>query len=191
MGRVRSNRSDRGPRPPRGRAPAAWGWAGLLAGLLAVPLGVTPLRAGPTGPPGHGPRAGAEAVLVTKQGDAYCFARPLVVGDLRIAGGRCYTFYLLRTARGAFVALGPAGPPLVPPGQIVRLTTPAGAKVKGRLFYLIPVTVPVTVIPVDTITVVTVVVRSEPGRVVVTVPPPAGAGGTGSDRLPELVFVQP
>ena len=77
---------------------------------------------------------------------------------------------------------------MVPPGQIVRMGTPAGAKLKGRLFYLVPVNAPVTIIPVDTIRYISVVVAPRPGQVVITVPK-AVAGAT-QDRPIELTFLE-
>ncbi len=166
--------------------------AGALAVLLAVP--VTALAAPANKPPDKRDNKNVKIVVVKKQGDAFCFDREIALGNTIVAGGRCYTFYLLRTHQGAFLAFGPPGPPMIPPGQIVRLSTPAGAKHKGRLFYLIPVVVPVTVIRVDEIRHVPVVVTPQPGRVVITVPsrPPDVRTTTqgSTDRDPELVFLQ-
>ena len=158
----------------------------ILAAALAVPLILAPLAPAAAGPPAKPGKPDVKVVKVTRQGEAYCFERAIVFGNIVIAGGRCYTFYLVRTAAGGFLGFGPPGPPMIPPGQIVRMNTPAGAKMKGRLFYLVPFSVPVTHIPVDTIRFVVVNVDPKPERVVITVPPSSGS----EPRLPELSFGQ-
>jgi hypothetical protein len=37
----------------------------------------------------------------------------------------------------------------IPPGQIVRLSTPAGAKLRGRIFYLVPIRPSVVIVPMN------------------------------------------
>jgi hypothetical protein len=115
-------------------------------------------------------RKKVKIVKVTRRGDAFCFDRALVRGDVRIASGRCYTTYLIRTRTGGFLVFGPQGPPMVPPGQLVRLNTPAGRKVRGRLFYWVPIATPITVIPVDTIRYVPVIVTPTVDRLVFGIP---------------------
>lgn len=169
----------------------------LLAAALVV-LTLVPATAlgGPGGKPHAAPAAPtpkpATVMTVKRDGDAYCFERAIALGGVVVAGGRCYTFYLLRTHQGAFLAFGPPGPPMIPPGQIVRLSTPAGAKHRGRLFYLVPVSVPPTLIQVDEIRYVPVVVTPQPGSVTVRIP--AGAASrqpSGSNqRDPEVNFIE-
>ncbi len=103
------------------------------------------------------------------QGASYCFNRVLVFGPVTVNTG-CYTFYVLGTPGGTFLGFGPPGALLIPPGQIVRLNTPAGAKVKGRLFYLVPMTLANVRIPVDTIQATTVKVSVSGNRVVFVMP---------------------
>jgi len=161
----------------------------LLAAALIM-LMVVPTMA-VAGPGGKGPDKPVKVMVVKRDGHAFCFERAIALGGAVVAGGRCYTFYLLRTHQGAFLAFGPPGPPMIPPGQIVRLSTPAGAKHKGRLFYLVPVSVPVSVIRVDEIRYVPVVVTPQPGRVVITVP--TGTGGQssgGTERDLPLNFLE-
>lgn len=143
------------------------------------------------GPSGKGPDKPAKVAVVKQDGKAFCFERAIALGGVVVTGGRCYTFYLLRNHQGAFLAFGPPGPPMIPPGQIVRMSTPAGKKHKGRLFYLVPVNVPVSVIRVDEIRYVPVVVTPQPGRVVITVP--TGVGGQssgGTERDLPLNFLE-
>jgi hypothetical protein len=169
----------------------------VLAAALVALLILPPAALG--GPGGKSPAAAARptprpgaVMAVRREGDAYCFERAIAVGSVIVAGGRCYTFYLLRTGEGAFLAFGPPGPPMIPPGQIVRLSTPAGAKHRGRLFYLVPVSVPLTVIRVDEIRSVPVVVTPQPGGVTIRIPA-GGAGGQASgsnQRDPEVNFIE-
>lgn len=130
-------------------------------------------------------------MAVRKDGHAYCFERAIVMGSTVVTGGRCYTFYLMRTHQGAFLAFGPPGQPMIPPGQIVRLSTPAGAKHRGRLFYLVPVSVPVTVVRMDEIRYVPVVVTPYERHVVIRVPVGGSAATSGgTQRDPEVNFVE-
>ncbi|MDR7554304.1 MAG: hypothetical protein QN157_01720 [Armatimonadota bacterium] len=167
-----------------------WRWV-LGCAIALVALGTVGALAGP---PGKLPRAeghGVKVVKVTQGRDGWCLAGAVRLGGVVVAGGRCYTFYVVRTAAGAFLGFGPPGPPMIPPGQLVRLGTPAGAKVKGRLFYLVPIPVTAVVAPVDTIVVVQVVMRSGPDRLVVTVPRAANSGAVQHDVHLEQPFTQP
>ncbi|MDR7421396.1 MAG: hypothetical protein QN159_02875 [Armatimonadota bacterium] len=139
----------------------------VLAALLAAPALARPGR--PASGPGVAPGA-TSLVLPSKQGDAYCFQRAVTIHGVVLAGGRCYTFYALNTASGAFLGVGPAGPPMIPPGQLVRLNTPAGAKHKGRLFYLIPLRAQVIGVPVNVMQFVTVQFSLAGGRLIFALP---------------------
>lgn len=114
--------------------------------MLAVTLVFT---AGP-----H-PARGAPGEPVPRMEDldarqAYCPHTVLAVGGIIIRGDRCYTLLVLRDARGIFLAF--ADPSVkIPPGQLVRLRTPAGAKVKGRIFYLVPLRVSPGLVPLDAV----------------------------------------
>jgi len=157
----------------------------MIACLLLMPP-VPALAAGAS--KGKDDRGGAKIMKIKREGHAYCFERAIVYGGAVVTGGRCYTFYMLRTAGGIFLAFGPPGPPMIPPGQIVRMGTPAGAKMKGRLFYMIPINAPVTIIAVDTIRFIPVVVAPQPGQVVITVP--RAAAGATQDRPITLAFLE-
>jgi hypothetical protein len=135
-------------------------WMGLLALGLALILG-----------------AGADArpkwkgakVRVLAPGETFCVSDRLVTlnGRIVIQEGRCYRLAILRSREGTFLAfLDPAV--RIPPGQLVRLSTPAGPKLRGRIFYLVPVQA-VTVIPVDTIVLVPVRVEDLGPSLVVVV----------------------
>lgn len=129
-------------------------WLGL--GALLVATAVQPSVAGPGGPKGAGPPGGPgrpARVLVREAGQPFCPSSALVYGTTVIPGGRCYTLAILHDVRGTFLAfLAPDA--RIPPGQLVRLTTPAGPKLRGRIFFLVPVQTTVVVIPVNTITLV-------------------------------------
>jgi hypothetical protein len=155
--------------------------------VLALLLLTTPQASALAKGPGKDDKPGVKVVKIKRDGDAFCFERAIAIGSVVIAGGRCYTFYLTRTTAGVFLAFGPPGPPMIPPGQIVRMGTPAGAKMKGRLFYLVAVPVPVIVIQVDTIRFVPVVVTPQPGKVIITIP---GTASGGQARDTDLAFSQ-
>ncbi len=121
--------------------------------LLSMVL-VATLSVGAAAAPG--PKAKPLKVKVFSRGDAFCPSAALVLGNVVIQTGKCYTLFVVRDAAGTFLAFGPPGPPGIPPGQLVRLTTPAGAKVKGRIFYLVPIRTTAVLVPVNTITLVAV-----------------------------------
>lgn len=90
-------------------------------------------------------------VKIYTQGEVFCPAVALVVGNVVISAGRCYVVYVLRDSRGAFLAFAAPGAG-IPPGQLVRLSTPAGAKVRGRIFYLVPLRTTAVIVPLNTLT---------------------------------------
>ncbi len=126
---------------------------GLLLAVITV-LALTTLSVAGPGPGGPGPRRKPLKVKVYNQGEGFCPSAALVYGSVIIQPGRCYTLFVLREASGTFLAFGPPGPPMIPPGQLVRLSTPAGAKVRGRIFYLVPIRTTAVLVPVNTITLV-------------------------------------
>jgi hypothetical protein len=81
----------------------------------------------------------AKTIVVKRDGESLCIDPALRFGSIVIAGGRCYTFYVMHSLDGTFLGFGPPGPPMTPPGQLVKLNTPEGSKHKGRLFYTLPV----------------------------------------------------
>jgi hypothetical protein len=91
-------------------------------------------------------------------GQQFCPSRALLLGNVVVQPGRCYALLVLRDNRGTFLAF--ASPEAkIPPGQLVRLTTPAGAKLRGHIFYLVPIVSTVAIVPVGTV--ISVTVRSE------------------------------
>jgi hypothetical protein len=130
----------------------------------------------------------AKVIVVKRDGDGLCFDTAIRFGSIVIAGGRCYTFYVVHGADGTFLGFGPPGPPMMPPGQLVRLNTPAGAKHKGRLFYLVPVPAEYVALPLGSIQHVKVnyTVQATTSTVVVSVPP---TSGVTRERELEVPFV--
>jgi len=51
----------------------------------------------------------------------------------------------------------------------VRLTTPAGAKLRGHIFYLVPIVPTVAIVPVGTVTSITVRSEDEGPRLSLTI----------------------
>ena len=138
--------------------PRQWVIAVLVSLVLLVPLQTV----------GAEPACG-DLCRHDPQGASYCFNRVVVFGPLSVNTG-CYTFYMVGPPGGTFLGFGPNGASLIPPGQVVRLNTPAGAKVKGRLFYLVPITAAGVRIPVDTIQATAVKVNVSGTRVLFVLP---------------------
>lgn len=124
--------------------------------LLSIVL-TTTLALAATAAPGPKDYSGAKIKPVkikhVRQGEFYCPPGVLVLGNVVIQSGRCYTLFVLRDLSGTYLAFGQPG---IPPGQLVRLNTPAGAKVRGRIFYLVPIHATAVLVPVNTITLVAV-----------------------------------
>jgi len=135
---------------------AALGLAFVLL-LVASPLAV----AAPAGKP-----AKPLKVKVVARGELFCPSAALVFGHTVIVSGRCYTIFLMRDVRGSFLAFA-APEARIPPGQLVRLNTPAGAKLKGRIFYLVPISTAAVWLPVNAITLVAVRVEDFGPQVVI------------------------
>jgi hypothetical protein len=123
---------------------------GLIAIALVVGLMLAVTAGVEAGPSGKSTPMKPGKVKIHARGQAFCPTAALVFGSVVIAPGRCYTIYALRDVRGTFLAFVDPGVG-IPPGQIVRLSTPAGAKVKGRIFYLVPVRPSVVIVPMNSI----------------------------------------
>ena len=119
----------------------------LTVGTLPVLGGPGPKLSGPGGPPGPPGK-----MMSRKAGEAFCPSAALVYGSIIIPGGRCYFISLLRDTRGTFLAFAPEDAH-IPPGQLVRLNTPAGPKLKGRLF-LVPIYPSAVITPINTVTLI-------------------------------------
>lgn len=119
-----------------------------VAALLLV-LVLTLCATVAAGPPKSKPAKPAK-IKVHAQGEVFCPAAALVFGNIVISSGRCYVVYVVRDSRGTFLAFA-APDAKIPPGQLVRLGTPAGAKLKGRIFYLVPIRTTAAVLPLNSI----------------------------------------
>jgi hypothetical protein len=118
--------------------------------------------------PGLAAPANKQRTVTYEPGQQFCPARVLVVGKVVVQPGRCYTLLVLRDNRGTFLVF--ASPEAkIPPGQLVRLTTPAGAKLRGHIFYLVPIVPTVAIVPVGTVTSITVRSEDEGPRLSLTI----------------------
>lgn len=109
-----------------------------------------------------------QRTVTYEPGQQFCPSQVLLAGKVVVQPGRCYALFVLRDNRGTFLAF--ASPEAkIPPGQLVRLTTPAGAKLRGHVFYLIPIVSTVAIVPVGTITSVTVRSEDEGPRLSLTI----------------------
>lgn len=116
----------------------------VLSLLLALALTVTASAA----PKSKGPKPAK--IKVHAAGELFCPTSALFYGGVVIATGRCYIVYAMRDSRGTFLAFADPNAK-IPPGQIVRLSTPAGAKVKGQIFYLVPIQTTAVIMPANSI----------------------------------------
>ncbi len=119
--------------------------------IICLALSVLVLLALVSTPPAQ---AGSKHVRVTMvdEGHAFCPARVFVVGGVAVRAGRCYVLAVLRDTRGAFfVFMDPATK--LPRGQLVSLNTSEGHKIRGRIYYQVPMprTAQVLFIPMNTI----------------------------------------
>jgi hypothetical protein len=130
----------------------------LLAGAVSPAAAGPGPKGGPGGPPGP-------PAMMRRAGEEFCPARTLVYGNVIIPAGRCYVFSVLRDRTGTFLAFVPAGE-RIPPGQLVRLDTPAGPKLRGRLF-LIPISPGVALVPLNTLSLVAVSIQDFGVRVTI------------------------
>ncbi len=122
----------------------------VIAFMISALVGPV-ANAGPKSEP-EGPKGPPQKVFVRDVGQAFCPSGALIYGNIIIPGRQCYTLSVLRDTRGTFLAFVPPGE-RIPPGQLVRLTTPAGAKLRGRLF-LVPIHTSAVLVPVNTVTLV-------------------------------------
>jgi len=90
-----------------------------------------------------------------RAGDLFCPTGVLVLGNIVVQKGRCYVLFVLRDNRGTFLAFA-APDAKIPPGQIVRLSTPAGRKLKGRIFYLVPIRATAALVPMNSVTLIAI-----------------------------------
>ncbi len=116
-----------------------------------------------------GPKGWGRGIRAYPAGEAFCVSHSLVsIGSaIVIQEGRCYRIGLLRTSTGTFLAFLDPDYHL-PPGQLVRLRTPAGPKLRGRIFYLVPVQT-VAVIPVDSFVLVPIRVEDRGPQLLIVV----------------------
>ena len=109
-----------------------------------------------------------QRTVTYEPGQQFCPSKVLLAGQVVIQPGRCYALFVLRDNRGTFLAF--ASPEAkIPPGQLVRLTTPAGAKLRGHIFYLVPLASTVAIVPVGTVTSITVRSEDEGPRLSLTI----------------------
>lgn len=131
--------------------------------LATISLFVLAITSAGFAAPANKPRT-----VTYEPGQQFCPARVLVVGNVVVQPGRCYALFVLRDNRGTFLVF--ASPEAkIPPGQLVRLTTPAGAKLRGHIFYLVPIAPTVAIVPVGTITSITIRSEDEGPRLSLTI----------------------
>jgi hypothetical protein len=134
--------------------------------VLALLMLATVSFGGPGGPVPW--RGGAPVVTPLQKGQAFCPSSALVFHSIIIKPGRCYVLLTLRNSQGTFLVFA-APDIMIPSGQLVRMNTPAGAKLRGRIFYLVPIQTDAELIPMDTVAVVAVHVEDSGPQLSITV----------------------
>jgi hypothetical protein len=84
-------------------------------------------------------------------GQAFCPSRTLVLGTVTVSPQQCFSLFVMRTQRAAFLGLVPAGLFGVPLGQNIGLATSLGASIMARAMLVLPTAFPFSFVPVDTI----------------------------------------
>jgi hypothetical protein len=121
---------------------------GLRVLSIALVLALVLTSGAFAGPGGKDKKGGRPVkVKIHKKGEVFCPAAAMVVGAVIVRPGRCYVVAIVRDRRGSFLAFLPRDAK-IPPGQLVRLNTRAGAKIKAKIVYLVPVHT-VAAVPVD------------------------------------------
>ena len=92
-------------------------------------------------------------VKTVGQGQTYCPSRTIVNNKIAVKHGACYTLFVMRDAKKTYLAFGPKDAKLAV-GQVVRLDTPAGAKLGKRMLYRIPIKAGADIVPVNSVRIV-------------------------------------
>ncbi|HET7263693.1 MAG TPA: hypothetical protein VFL28_03420 [bacterium] len=137
----------------------------LWLAVVILAVGVLPASAGPASRPGGFPRP--MEITSRKAGEVFCPAVALVYGAVVIPAGRCYLISVLHDDTGMFLAFAPEDS-RIPPGQLMRLDTPAGPKLRGRLF-LVPIRTYSFLAPVNTVRLVAAEIQDTGTRLSITV----------------------
>jgi hypothetical protein len=130
--------------------------------------------------------ASAPGIPVRRSGTGYCLNAPITFGNVVIAGGQCYNFYLVRTAASSFLGVGPGGNPWVVQGQQLQWVDrpPAGFR------YMLPLGITLTNMPPNSMTLAAVQFLLRNNRLSLQVPIGGGRmryieSSSDSDRLPQ------
>jgi hypothetical protein len=110
--------------------------------------------------------AGAAGIPVRRSGTGYCLNAPITFANVVIAGGQCYNFYLVRSAAGSFLGVGPGGSPLVAQGDRLQY----GDGVRARFRYLLPLGIGLTNIPQNSVALAAVQFLLQGSQLVLSVP---------------------
>lgn len=113
---------------------------GLIAAMLLVPMTL----AWGAQPP---------KVKTVSAGQTYCPSRTIVNNKIAIRHGACYTLFVMRDAKRTYLVFAAKDAKLAP-GQVVRVSTPAGAAVVKKAKYKIPIKASGEVVPAGSIRVV-------------------------------------
>lgn len=107
-------------------------------------------------------------VKSVSQGQPFCPARTIVNNKVVIKRGNCYVLFVMQDTRRTYLAFAPKDAK-IPAGQVVRLDTPAGAKLRKRILYLVPIKLSGEIVPPNSIAMVAVKIEDFGTRVSLTI----------------------
>jgi len=155
-----------------------WPSVVLTVAVLTVAVLLTPQVPARADPPG-----GEWRDVDRPEGQGFCFGSQLVFGRFVIQGGRCYSFYLVRTGANAFLGFGPPGATLMPPGQFLRMGS--AEQLRSLFYYLVPLAGVAAAVPVNGAQLINVQVTiPQPNRLVILLP----RGALGGAQPVEVGF---
>ncbi|MDR7418873.1 MAG: hypothetical protein QN178_08165 [Armatimonadota bacterium] len=122
---------------------------------------------------------------VVQRNNNFCFDRDIRIGNIVISGNRCYNTYLVNTANGVFLGLGPGGAPLVAPGQLGRLNYVPGSAPSSPMLYMLRLNTLVN-LPVNAYRLVVPQFLLQNNRLVINVPVAQGRTAVlqSDERMP-------
>jgi hypothetical protein len=102
------------------------------------------------------------------QGQPFCPARTIVNNKVVVKHGACYTLFVMRQTKRTYLAFASKNAK-IRPGQVVRLDTAAGAKLRKQVRYLVPIKTSEAIVPQNSIAMVAAKVEDHGARLSLTI----------------------
>lgn len=101
-------------------------------------------------------------------GQPFCPTRTIVNNKVAVKQGNCYILFIMRDTKRTYLAFAPRDAKIAA-GQVIRLDTTAGARLRKRILYLVPIKASVEIVPQNSIKMVAVKVDDFGTRVSLTI----------------------